>query len=132
MPSFAIDILLFMIAIFLLAISLFFTAFPGREFIQAKFAIRKLRVELEPVARALDAKTKIEWDSNKRAMLYFFEFPNEPLVDIGHLGEPHPIPQWITLIVSNRGLNIYTPSFSPPAPASEKINILLKTLQKMK
>lgn len=131
MPSFAIEFLFFVVGVLVLVIGLFFTAFPGRDFIQAKLAVNKLKNELEPLARALEAETKVEWDSDKRAMLYFFEFPKEALVDVGCHGNPHSIPQWVTLTVSKYGFNIYTPSFNPPLPESERINLLLKTIHRL-
>jgi hypothetical protein len=56
---------------------LFFTAFPGVRYLRVHLYLRRLRKELEPIARAVGARTKTEWVTDKGQVMYFFEFPRE-------------------------------------------------------
>jgi hypothetical protein len=101
----------------ILALALFFTAFPGVRFIQAHLYLRKLRRELEPVARAVGATTKTEWNTEKGQIMYFFVFPSR---------------EWMTLEVAPTGFNIYVPSFSPPQPHPPGYDVLFGAAERMR
>lgn len=98
----------------LLAVGLFFTAFPGLRYIRVQMNLRRLKKELEPVARAFGARTKTEWVSDKGQVMYFFEFPNEKWAIHSPRGDDLSVSAWLALEVDENGYNIYVPSFSPP------------------
>jgi len=115
----------------ILAIGLFFTAFPGARFLRVHAYLRKLRKELEPVARAVGATTKTEWSTEKGKVMYFFVFPKEEWIMDGPGGKPISVKPWITLEVSTDGFNIYVPSFSPPREHTQDYEALVRAVRRL-
>lgn len=116
----------------LLTILLFFTAFPGVRYIRVQAYLRKLRKELEPVARAVGATTKTEWFTDKGQVMYFFEFPNEKWVINGLTSQSHSVNAWLTLEVGDGGFNIYVPSFSPPKAHTQDYQALIQAVERLR
>ena len=106
-----------MVGFSILTIALFFTAFPGVRFIQVHLYLRRLRRELEPVARAAGATTKTEWSTEKGQVMYFFVFATK---------------DWMTLDVAPSGFNIYTPSFNPLRPRSPEYDVLFSAAERLR
>lgn len=102
----------------LLALWYFFVEFPGVFFLKTRWRLRKLRRELEPVARAVGATTSTGWHSDRKLLLYFFAFPNVQ-------GPMDNEKWWMTLEIDPAGIgNIYLPSFSPPQPRPTELEVL--------
>ena len=114
----------------LLAVGLFFTAFPGLQYIQVHRYLKRLKAELEPVARAVGAKTKTEWVTDKQQVMYFFEFPTEKWVINNPRGADHTVSAWLTLEVGAGGYNVYVPSFSPPINLSPDYQALVTAVNR--
>ena len=112
----------------LVAVGLFFTAFPGVQYIQVHRYLKRLKAELEPVARAVGAKTKTEWVTDKRQVMYFFEFPTEKLVINNPRGDDRTVNAWLTLEVGAGGYNVYIPSFTPPMNLSPDYRALVMAI----
>lgn len=107
-----------MVGFGVLALWYFFVEFPGVFFLKTRLRLRKLRRELEPVARAVGATTSTGWHSDRKLLLYFFEFPNVqcPMDNTKW---------WMTLEIDPAGIgNIYLPSFSPPQPHPSELEVL--------
>jgi hypothetical protein len=119
-----------LVGIPLLAIGLFFTAFPGVRFVKVHIYLRSVRKELEPVARALGATTRTEWVTQKGQVMYFFVFPNEEWITHDQSGKQLSVNPWITLEVSPEGFNIYEPSFSPPMQYSPDFQSLIRAVRR--
>lgn len=106
---------------------LFFTAFPGAQFIRVHAHMRALRKELEPVARAVGAITSTRWVTEREQVMYYFSFPNEKWA-IGGL----TVDAWLTLEVSADGFNVYVPSFSPPKQYSDDYQALERAVHRLR
>ena len=116
----------------LLAVGLFFTAFPGVQYIQVHRYLRRLQAELEPIARAVGAKTKTEWVTDKRQVMYFFELPNETWAINDSRGAGHAVKAWLTLEVGAGSYNVYVPSFSPPIKHSPDYEALVAAVTRLR
>jgi hypothetical protein len=112
----------------LLATGLFFTAFPGWQYIQVHRYLKGLKAEFEPIARAVGAKTKIEWVTEKAQVMYFFEFPSEQWMIESTRGNETTVNAWLTLEVGSDGYNIYVPSFTPPKQMSQDYAALVNAI----
>lgn len=120
------------VGLLILGAGLFFAAFPGWRFLQVRAQLRKLRSELEPVARAVGAKTKTEWVTEKGQVMYFFELQNEEWSINNGTGQPLAVKPWITLEVSPCGFNVYVPSFSPSREHSPDFEALVRAVHRLK
>lgn len=107
-------VVIVLLGVVLLALGLFFSAFPGLRYIRVQMNMRRLKKELEPVARAFGARTKTEWIADKGQAMYFFEFPNEKWVIHNPRGDDLSVSAWLALEVDENGYNVYIPSFTPP------------------
>ncbi len=130
MPAVLEYILSTIIGFALLVVGLFFTAFPGVQYIQVHRYMKRLKAELEPVARAVGAKTKTEWVTDKRQVMYFFEFPTEKWVINNPRGADRTVNAWLTLEVGAGGYNIYVPSFTPPITLSPDYQALVTAVKR--
>jgi hypothetical protein len=119
------------IGVALLAAGLFFTAFPGRRYIRVQRYLRRLKRELEPVARAVGARTKTEWVTEKGQVMYFFEFPAEKWDIDNPKGTAISVNAWLTLEVDDTGYNIYVPSFTPPRSLSPDYQTLVNAVTRL-
>ena len=116
----------------LLSAGLFFTTFPGWQYIKVRLYLKQLKSELEPVARAVGAKTKTEWVTDKAQVMYFFEFPEEKWL-IEHVGGKNiAVSAWLTLEVGAGDYNLYVPSFTPPKQLSSDYQALLAAINRHK
>lgn len=110
----------------ILALWYFFVEFPGVFFLKTRLRLRKLRRELEPVARAVGATTSTEWHGDRNLLLYFFEFPNVR-------GPMDNTKWWMTLEVDPAGIgNINVPSFSPPQPRPSELEVLYVAAKRLR
>jgi hypothetical protein len=115
----------------LLAVGLFITAFPGVQYIQVHRYLKRLKAELEPIARAVGAKTKTEWVTDKRRVMYIFEFPMEKWVINNPRGADHTVNAWLTLEVGPGSYNVYVPSFTPPINLSPDYQALVTAVSRL-
>lgn len=115
----------------LLTTGLFFTAFPGLRYIRVHRYLRRLKRELEPVARAVGARTKTEWVTDKGQVMYFFEFPTEKWDINNRTGNALSVSAWLTLEVNESGYNIYVPSFTPPRTLSPDYQALVNAVTRL-
>ena len=116
----------------LLAGVLFFTAFPGVRFLRVHAYLRGLKKELEPIARAVGARTKTEWVTDKGQVMYFFEFPEEKWTINNPRGADLTVNAWLTLEVGEDGYNVYVPSFSPPKTYSNDYQALIRAVDRLR
>lgn len=132
MDSFLEYVVSAIVGVAILGSGLFFTAFPGGRFLQVRAQMRKLRAELEPVARAVGAKTKTEWVTEKGQVMYFVELQNEEWLINNGTEQPSAVKPWITLEVSPSGFNVYVPTFSPPREHSPDFEALVRAVHRLR
>lgn len=118
------------VGVTLLGAGLFFTAFPGWQYIKVRLYLRRLKAELEPVALAVGARTKTEWVTDKGQMMYFFEFPEERWLIDSSSGQSKAVSAWLTLEVGAGGYNLYVPAFTPPKELSSDYEALVAAINR--
>ncbi len=118
------------IGVALLGAGLFFTAFPGWQYLKVNLYLRRLKAELEPVARAVGATTKTEWVTDKRQVMYFFELPEEKWLISNGSGQSKAVSAWLTLEVGASGYNLYVPSFTPSKDLSSDYQALVAAIKR--
>lgn len=104
----------------------FFTGMPGMQILKSYRYLRRLKAELEPVARAVGATTSTGCDTRTGTRMYYFTFPNEKWAVEGK-----EVAAWLTLMVSADGFNLYVPSFSPPIERSADYEALVRAIQRL-
>lgn len=115
------------LVIAIVSLGIFFTGMPGMRILKSYLLLRRIKAELEPVARAVGATTSTLCDPSRGCYMYYFSFPQEKWSFDNCTTDA-----WITLLLSPEGFNVHVPSFSPPIEYSDDFKALVCAVRRLK